>query len=60
MDESLAEQARSLGVNISAAAREGVQMAVCKATVRRDREAYQAFPEEVDPFWDEAEAWSAE
>ena len=57
LDESLAEQARRLGVNISAAAREGVSAAVRSALASSDRAAYEREPEKVDDFWTEAEAW---
>ena len=60
MDESLAEQARGLGIDVSAAAREGVESAVRAALARSDREAYRRDPESEDPFWREAEAWVAE
>ena len=53
LDESLAEQARRLGVNISAAAREGVSAAVRSALARSDRAAYERDPEKVDTFWTE-------
>ncbi len=57
LDEALAERARRLNVNISAAAREGVAAAVKRAMGEADRAAYQRFPEQPDSFWDEAEAW---
>jgi post-segregation antitoxin (ccd killing protein) len=60
MDESLAEQARRLGVNVSAAARDGVAAAVLAAQLERDRAAYLARPERADEFWADAETWSAE
>ena len=60
MDSELAEQARRLNINISAAARQGVAAAVRDALVRSDREAYGRNPERADPFWDEAEAWGDE
>lgn len=60
LDDSLAEQARRLGVNISAAARDGVAAAVRTALAEADRAAYRDRPEKVDPFWTEAEAWSDE
>ena len=60
LEESLAVQARELGVNISAAARQGVASAVHAALAENDRAAYERHPEEPDPFWTEAEAWSAE
>jgi post-segregation antitoxin (ccd killing protein) len=60
LDESLAEQARHLGVNISAAARAGVTAAVRAALAQADRTAYQERPEKVDEFWGGAEAWGDE
>ena len=60
MDESLAEQARRLGVNVSAAARDGVAAAVRAAQVEQDRAAYLAKPERIDEFWTGAEAWGDE
>lgn len=57
LDEELAERARQLGVNISAAARQGVADAVRAALARADREAYLRQPEYVDTFWTEVEAW---
>jgi post-segregation antitoxin (ccd killing protein) len=60
LDEELAERARQLGINISAAARQGVADAVRAALARADREAYQRHPERPDVFWREAEAWGEE
>ena len=60
LDDELAERARELDVNISAAAREGVAAAVRAALVAADRAAYERHPERIDPFWDEAEAWGDE
>ena len=60
LDDSLAEQARRLGVNISAAAREGVVAAVRAALAHADRIAYERRPEKVDEFWGDAEAWGDE
>jgi len=57
LDETLASQARQLGINISAAARQGVADAVRAALAKNDRDAYQRHPERPDPFWTEAEAW---
>ncbi len=57
LDEGLAERARALGINISAAAREGVDAAVRRAVGEADMAAYERFPEQPDDFWDEAEAW---
>jgi post-segregation antitoxin (ccd killing protein) len=60
MDEELADQARQLGVNVSAAARDGVAAAVRQALVDRDRAAYLRQPEAVDVDWLAAEAWGDE
>jgi post-segregation antitoxin (ccd killing protein) len=57
MDEDLAERARNLGVNVSAAARQGVTDAVRAALERADREAYVKHPESGEAFWTEVEAW---
>ena len=60
LDDDLAERARQLGINISAAARQGVADAVRAALARADREAYERRPERPDSFWAEAEAWGEE
>lgn len=60
LDDSLAERARQLGVNISAAARDGVAAAVRAALAEADRAAYERKPERADSFWTEAEAWTEE
>jgi post-segregation antitoxin (ccd killing protein) len=60
LDDELAERARTLGINISAAARDGVEAAVRAALARADRAAYEQQPERPDPFWTEAEAWTEE
>jgi post-segregation antitoxin (ccd killing protein) len=60
LDDELAERARRLGINVSAAARQGVADAVRAALARSDREAYERHPECPDPFWAEAEAWGEE
>ena len=60
LDETLVEQARRLGINISAAAREGVAAAVRDALANSDRAAYERNPEEPESFWTEAEAWGKE
>jgi len=57
LDDSLAQQARRLGVNISAAARDGVAAAVRAALAQADRTAYRSKPEKVDEFWTDAETW---
>ena len=60
LDERLVDQARKLGVNVSGAARDGVETAVRAALLEADRAAYEAHPESVDPFWEAAEAWGDE
>lgn len=60
LDDDLAERARQLGINVSAAAREGVAAAVRAALADADRAAYERHPERGDTFWNEAEAWSEE
>lgn len=57
LEDSLATRARELGINISAAARDGVAAAVRVALAEADREAYRRMPETEDSFWVEAEAW---
>jgi hypothetical protein len=58
LDEHVASLARELGVNVSAAAREGVEAAVRAAMGRKDRDAYLRQPEHPDPFWSSLEAWT--
>jgi hypothetical protein len=60
IEQDLADRARSLNVNISAAAREGVESAVRAAMARADRDAYLRQPEQPDPFWSDVEAWTEE
>jgi post-segregation antitoxin (ccd killing protein) len=60
LDEELAEQARRLNVNVSAAAREGVAAAVRAALAEADRRAYVEQPESADAFWTDAEVWGRE
>lgn len=60
IDDELIDEARSLGVNISAAAREGVAAAVREALSVADRAAYERKPEKPDVFWAAAEAWGEE
>ena len=60
LDQPLAEEARRLGINISAAARDGVAAAVRHALASSDRAAYERDPEEPDSFWTEADAWAKE
>jgi post-segregation antitoxin (ccd killing protein) len=57
LDERLAERAKDLGINLSAAARDGVAAAVRASLARSDREAYERHPERPDTFWTAAEAW---
>ena len=56
--DELAEQARRLGINVSAAARQGVADAVRAALANSDRKAYKKNPEIPDTFWRDGEAWS--
>lgn len=60
LEDGLAERARQLGLNISAAARQGVADAVRAALVLSDVEAYRRHPERSDSFWTQAEAWGKE
>jgi len=60
LDRELAERARELGVNVSAAARLGVIAAVGAALARSDRRTYQDHPEQAGPFWSTTEAWGDE
>ena len=60
LDRELAERARRLKINVSAAAREGVEAAVRTAIAQADRDAYRRRPERPDPFWSEVEAWTEE
>jgi post-segregation antitoxin (ccd killing protein) len=60
LDRKTAIRARQLKVNVSAAARDGVEAAVRAAMARADRDAYRRHPEKPDPFWAEVEAWTEE
>jgi post-segregation antitoxin (ccd killing protein) len=60
IDRVLAERARRLKINVSAAARQGVEAAVRAAMARADRDAYRRRPERPDPFWSDVEAWTEE
>lgn len=55
--EEIAELARELDINMSAAARAGIAEAIRRARARADREAYERMPEDEDD-WDDAEAWT--
>ena len=57
LDEEMAERAHQLGINISAAARQGVADAIHVALAESDREAYRRRPERADTFWTEVETW---
>jgi post-segregation antitoxin (ccd killing protein) len=57
LEEDLAERARELGINVSAAARQGVADAVRAALTRADRESYLRQPERAESDWTEVEAW---
>lgn len=58
LDDELAERARRLDINVSAAARQGVADAVRAALAASDRAAYERLPERPDPFWNDLEAWT--
>ncbi|WP_298445730.1 type II toxin-antitoxin system CcdA family antitoxin [Ferrimicrobium sp.] len=58
LDKEMADRARELGINISAAARQGVADAVRTALQQADRNAYLRQPERVDSAWTDAETWS--
>ena len=60
IDRELAQHARRLKINVSAAAREGVEAAIRAAMARADRDAYRRHPERPDPFWSDVEAWTEE
>ena len=60
LDSDLAERARRLNINVSAAARQGVTAAVREALAEADRTAYERMPEKSDPFWDGVETWGTE
>ena len=60
LDDSLAERAHELGINISAAAHDGVAAAVRAALAEASRSFLTREPERPDSFWTEAEAWSEE
>jgi len=60
LDAELADRARRLGINISAAARRGIVEAVRDALAKSDREAYERYPETPEHFWRGAEAWGEE
>ena len=57
LDQRLASRAHELGINVSAAARQGVADAIRAALLRADRDAYVRHPEHVDESWTNAEAW---
>ena len=60
IDRALAQRARRLKINVSEAAREGVEAAVRAAMARNDRDAYRRRPERPDPFWSDVETWTEE
>jgi post-segregation antitoxin (ccd killing protein) len=57
IDDQLAAEARELGINLSAAARDGLRRAVQRRRAELDREAYRLQPETEDQAWENAEAW---
>ncbi|MCQ3808223.1 MAG: type II toxin-antitoxin system CcdA family antitoxin [Acidimicrobiaceae bacterium] len=56
LDKGLAEQARKMQINSSAAARDGFATAVRRTLADADRAAYLRHPEEPNDFWDQAQA----
>lgn len=58
LDSHLADQARRLEINVSAAARDGVAAAVTAALINSDRNAYIRKPELPDAFWEGVEGWT--
>ena len=60
LDDRLAAMARELGINISAAARDGVDAAVREALAEADREAYRRRPEESSSPLAALQVWSDE
>ena len=57
LDDSTAEEAQRLGINVSAAARQGVINAIRAEMIKLDREGYARHPEKADDFWGSAETW---
>jgi hypothetical protein len=57
LDEEIAKRAERLGVDVSAAARQGVMDAVAAAMAVSDRLAYLEHPEVEDPEWTRIEGW---
>jgi post-segregation antitoxin (ccd killing protein) len=57
IDDQLAAEARELGINLSAAARDGLRRAVQRRRAELDRQAYQRQPETEDQGWENSEAW---
>lgn len=58
LSDDVAEQARELGVNVSAAARQGVTEAVRHARAEADRRAYERRPEAPGDEWADVRGWS--
>lgn len=58
IDRDVAQRARRLKINVSEAAREGVEAAIRVAMARADQDAYRRQPERPDPFWSDIEAWT--
>ena len=59
LDEEIAKKAQLLGINVSAAARQGVTDAVEAAMALSDRLAYLEHPEVEDHDWTNAESWGS-
>ncbi len=58
VDSELLELARRLDINVSAAARRGVEEAVRRALAEADRSAYLRLPETDERSWEDAEGWA--
>ncbi len=60
VEDHLLERAKALGVNVSAAARDGLAEAIRLAMVKNDIDAYKRNPELIDPVWGDLETWGDE
>ena len=57
MDDADLEACKTLGVNVSAAARAGIRAALKAADAEADRRAYAKQPEQTDEPLVEAQTW---
>jgi post-segregation antitoxin (ccd killing protein) len=58
LDDADLEACKSLGVNVSAAARAGIRAALKAADAEADRKAYVEHPEHADDPIVETQAWA--